>query len=308
VISSQSRLTPWSQQDDEAWSELEHWEADVRSTLWIALFIGFVAGPASGQVTLDQWGTYAVTASSDCADFCDPETDFSWFLGLTFGPTNGAAAVDVIDSTLDNARGDAFAEASVQVEFDPVVRVDANALPGGWMDGTGTAVQGYTYLGLVANTIDVNVQLTGTIGNPDGDPSTGLAAQVSYVGDANVASLVFENAVQGLLTPDGAVQLEQTTDGPVALADTLSIPVSPGDQFYLVASSAATAGGTGAFAQSLGTLSITFTPADAANLQAASASASLPASSWPAALVLAVALLAAGLAFVGSRTELRRVD
>jgi hypothetical protein len=297
-----------SQCDDEVWSKLGSWESNVRITLWVAFFIGFVAGPASAQVTLDQWGTYAVTASSDCADFCDPDTDLSWLLGLAFGPTNGAAAVDVVDSTLVNTRGDAFAEASVQSELGPVVRVDADASPGGWMDGTGTAVQGYTYLGLVADTIDVNVQLTGTVGNPDGDPSTGLAAQVSYVGDANVASLVFENAARGLLTPDGAVQLEQTTDGPVALADTLSIPVSPGDQFYLIASSAATAGGADAFAESLGTLSITVTPADAAKLQTANAAASLPTSSGPASILLSVALLTAGLGFVGSRVALGRVD
>ena len=75
----------------------------------------------------------------------------------------------------------------------------------------------------------------------DADPSTGLAAQVGYVGDANVASFLFQNAVIGLLTPDDAVQLETTADGVVNLQDTLQIPVSPGDQFYLVASSAATA-------------------------------------------------------------------
>jgi len=122
------------------------------------------------------------------------------------------------------------------------------------------------------------------------------------MGDANVASLVFENAVQGLVTPDGAVQLEQSSDGSVDRSDLLSIPVSPGDQFYLVASSAASAGGVNAFAESLGTLSITFDPADAGNLKAANAAIPVPAMSGPEALLLALAL---ALALAGSASRLR---
>jgi len=260
--------------------------------------VGVLAAPAAAQVELDQWGTFAVTASSDCLDFCDPDTDFSWLFGLAFGPTNGAAAIDLVDSTLSNAKGDAYAEASVQVSLGPVVRVDADSAAGSWMDGTGTAVQGYTYTGVAPDTIDVNVHLTGTIGNPDGDPATGLAAQVSYVGNANLASLLFEDAIQGLVAPDGAVQLEQTANGAVDMVDVLSIPVSPGDQFYLVASSVASAGGADAFAESLGTLTIGFDPADAGNLQAANAPASVPAVGWFQALMLS-------LAFVGLGSRLR---
>lgn len=240
---------------------------------------------------MDQRGTYATTVHSNCAELCDPDTDFSWLLGLTFGPTNSGAELEIVDSTICNARGDAFAEASVQTALSPEVRVNAESLAGGWVDGTGTAVQGFTYLGLVADTIDVTVQLTGTIGKPDGDPSTGLAAQVSYVGNANVAALVFENAAQGLVTPDGAVQLETTADGAVNLGDVLSIPVSPGDQFYLVASSAATAGGANAFAESLGALSVSFDPSDAANLEAANGEAANPPVAVPALSGMLSALL-----------------
>jgi hypothetical protein len=266
----------------------------MRRFFLLAGLVMSLAGPATAQVELDQWGAYAVIASSDCADFCNPDTDFSWLFGLIFGPTNGGAEIDLIDSTLSNAKGDAFAEASVQASLGPIVRVDADSAPGSWMDGTGTAVQGYTYVGVAADTIEVNVHLTGTIGNPDGDPATGLAAQVSYVGDANVATLVFQNAVQGVLAPDGAVQLEQTADGPVDLTDVLSIPVSPGDQFYLVASSAASAGGANAFAESLGTLSVTFDPVDVENLQAANAPIAVPALRGRYALLLALVFVAVG--------------
>jgi hypothetical protein len=258
---------------------------------WLtAIPVWLMVGPASAQVTLDQWGTSALTVTSDCADLCDPNTDLSWALGLTFGPTNGGTSVDLADANTSGPRGEAFAEASVLVPLAPVVRVNADSAPGGWVDGTGTAIQGFTYTGVAPDTIDVNVALTGTIGNPDGDGSTGLAAQVSYVGDANVASFVYANAILGLLVPDGAVQLEQTADGAVNLADVLSIPVSPGDQFYLVATSAATAGGTDAFAESLGTLAITFDPADQANLAAANAPLAVPTLAWPFALLLALAL------------------
>jgi hypothetical protein len=271
----------------------------MRKMLAIVCFGVLFAAPASAQVTLDQWGTFATIAHSDCADFCDPGSDISWFLGLTFGPTNGGPTITLTDATESNARGDAFAEASVLAVLAPVVRVDANSAAGSWMNGTGTAVQGYTYTGVAADTIAVNVALTGTITNPDADPGTGLAAQVGYVGDANVAALVFENAVQGLVTPDDAVQLEQSADGAVNLNGVLSIPVQPGDQFYLIASSAASAGGSGASAESLSTLSISFDPSDASNLQAANAPAQVPSLAWPSAL-----LLAAGLGFVGRRAAL----
>ena len=263
----------------------------MRLLVPIAFLVLALGSPAAAQVTLDQWGTYATTVHSDCADFCDPDTDFSWLLGLTFGPTNSGAELEIVDSTISNTRGDAFAEASVQVPLSPQVRVDATSLAGGWVDGTGTAVQGFTYLGLVADTIDVDVQLTGTIANPDADPATGLAAQVSYIGNANVASTVFENAAIGLVTPDGAVQLETTADGPVNLVDVLSIPVAPGDQFYLIASSAASAGGANASAESLSTLSVSFDPGDAANLQAANGAAAVPAlrGTWLALLGLTLA-------------------
>jgi hypothetical protein len=268
------------------------------TVLWAALLCNAATiwpAAAAAQVVLDQWGTNTVVASSDCADFCDPDVDLSWLLGLSIEPAIGGATIDISDSTLDNSKGNAFSEASVLAVLAPVIRVDANSLAGGWVDGTGTAVQGYTYVGVAADTIDVSVQLTGTIGNPDGDPSTGLAAQVSYVGDANVASLVFENAVLGLVIPDGAVQLEQTADGVVSQADVLSIPVSPGDQFYLVASSAATAGGPNAFAESLGTLSIQFDAGDAANLEVAGAPPAVPSLAWPAGVLLVLVLTALGL-------------
>ena len=83
--------------------------------------------------------------------------------------------------------------------------------------------------------------------------------------------------------------------GAVLQAGVLFIPVSPGDQFYLVASSAATAGGTNAFAESLGTLSISFDPADAENLKAANAATPLPALSWHAGIVLVFAIMGLGL-------------
>lgn len=269
----------------------------MRAFFLFVFLLSSLAVPAAAQVELDQWGTFAVTVSSDCADYCDPDTDFSWLLGLSFGPTNGGPAIDIVDATLSNSKGDAFAEASVQTPLGPVVRVNADSVAGAWIDGTGTAVQGYTYVGVVADTIEVNVHLTGTIGNPDGDPATGLAGQVSYVGNANVASLVFENAVQGLITPDGAVQLEQAGDGVVDLSDVLSIPVSPGDQFYLVSSSAASAGGANAFAESLGTLTISFDPADSGNLQAANGAMPVPALGGIHALLLALALACFGVRF-----------
>ena len=273
-----------------------------RAAAWVGIIVLWAA-PASAQVVLDQWGSFASITSSDCADFCDPESDLSWLLGLTFGPTNGGAQVDSIDASLSNSRGDAFGEADVQTLLNPVVRVDANAAAGGWMDGTGTAVQGYTYVGPVATTIDVDVHLTGTIGNPDADPSTGLAAQVSYVGP-DVSTLVFANAVAGLIIPDGAVQLEQSADGAVDLSDTLSIPVTPGSQFYLVASSSATAGGLGAFADSLGTLSIQFDPADAPNLQGGPVGPALvPSLSWPFLGLLALALAGLGARARGPSTQ-----
>jgi len=272
-------------------------------TIWPLLSsILVLASPAAAQVTLDQWGTYATTGSSVCAENCDPETDLSWFLNLIIEPAVGGATVDIIDTTASDLHGDAFAEASVLGVLGPIVRVDANSLAGGWVTGNAIAVQGYTYTGLVPDTIDVNAGLTGNITNPDHDPATGLAAQVSYIGDANVASTVFENVVLGLGAPDGSVELETTAAGATNLVDVLSIPVLPGEQFYLVVASAASAGGAGASAESLSTLAITFDPSDAENLQAASAPAGVPSLAWPALMVLLGCLTVAG-AFAASRSR-----
>ena len=144
--------------------------APLVSPAGLVSLAGLLPVQASAQVVLDQWGTFATTVSSDCADFCDPDTDVSWLLGLTFGPQNGGEAVE----------------------------------------------------------------------------------------------------------------LDQTANGLADITQVLAVPVSPGDQFNLVASSAASAGGVGAFAESLGTLSVCFGASDAANLEVASGvGAPVPALRWP---------------------------
>ena len=60
-------------------------------------------------------------------------------------------------------------------------------------------------------------------------------------------------------------------------------------------SSAASAGGIDAFAESLGTLSVSFDPADASNLQAASAPAAVPSIGWPGVALLALSIVGVGL-------------
>jgi hypothetical protein len=103
-----------------------------------------------------------------------------------------------------------------------------------------------------------------------------------------------------LLIPDDSVGLETTANGVVSLSGVLSIPVSPGDQFYLIVSSAATAGGAGASAESLSTLTTSFDSTDAANLQPAGLPAGVPALGWPAATWLVILLASVG-AYLGSR-------
>ena len=66
----------------------------MRSLFLIVGLVCALAGSAAAQVALDQWGTFAVTAYSDCADYCDPDVDLSWLLGLTFEPTNGGPEID----------------------------------------------------------------------------------------------------------------------------------------------------------------------------------------------------------------------
>ena len=85
----------------------------MRAFALLALGLSLVAAPVSAQVVLDQWGTWATIATSDCADFCDPDTDLAWLLGLTFGPTNGAEGAGLTDATATGSRGTAFAESSV---------------------------------------------------------------------------------------------------------------------------------------------------------------------------------------------------
>lgn len=134
--------------------------------------------PASAQVVLDQWGTYATISCQDCDDSCDSNSDIFWVLELDTEQAHSRGMAAVIDASANVARGDAIAEASVVGGLGPSVRVDANSAASSFMDGTATAIQDYTYVGVAPDTIGVRVaDLTGTIGNPDADPATGRAAQ-----------------------------------------------------------------------------------------------------------------------------------
>lgn len=64
-------------------------------------------------------------------------------------------------------------------------------------------MRGDTFTGSSPLTVQVDAHLAGGIKSSDLDRATVQAAQVSYVGDANVG--VFETAVLGLAVPDGAV-------------------------------------------------------------------------------------------------------
>ncbi|MCP4041563.1 MAG: hypothetical protein GY731_06345 [Gammaproteobacteria bacterium] len=208
------------------------------------------------------------------------------------GPGTGGAGVLSTTQTLTDTdtggAGTLFAEATILGGLStPLLRASAASNSETYATIQAVAAQGYDVVsGGSGQVIDFTVTLTGSVTNPGGD-ATGLAATVGVVKVTDLGDFLLEQTLLLALFDPTAVSLEQTASGSVGLTETASITVDEGEQFYMWALLGASAGGDGADAASLSTLSIEFEPGAESVL--AAAAVPLPASAI--LLMSALALL-----------------
>lgn len=279
----------------------------MRLHIGLGLATLLTIGSAHAVSTLTQWGAVASVASSTCADdSCIPDFDFisNLSVGAVDGGVNEGSAGTATGSWPDpgSAQADGVVAGGLAV---PRLTAGATSAANAWLAGQALVIQGYEYTGTGPDTIELDWQLTGQVTNPDDDAATGLSV---FVGFFNLGDLAFPDigspmdaftllAGLAMASPADNV-LEFTTSGAVAHEAALGIDVSDGDQFYLAMGLMAAAGGAGARAESLSTLTAAFR--DAPALAPAIAAVPLPAAAWP----LATALL--GLVTLGRRRRPRK--
>lgn len=262
----------------------------MKSNLALGLAALLAMGSAHAAATLSEWGAVASRTSSTCAsDFCGADTDGGFLLDLSVDAISGGAG----EASAGTATGTWPAPGSAQADgvvagglAVPLLTAGATSTADAWLAAQALVIQGYGYTGTVAETIELDWQLTGNVTNPDDDAVTGLSVFVGFfsVGDLgfpDVGSSPMDafNLLAGLALADPENNfLEFTTPGDVVHGSTLSIDVNDGDQFYLAMGLMAAAGGAGAQAESLSTLTAAFrdTPA----LTPAIAAVPLPAPAW----------------------------
>lgn len=236
---------------------------------------------ATAAIDLTEFGAYTTAAYGECSGDCNVADNIALSGGIIPSPNGQGAITSLLDlAPADlNGSGSIFAEATILGGLNsPLLRASADAVLDRSTTAQAVAVQGYTVTGGGnGQTIMADVNLTGTITNPAANDQTGLAAAVGIVQveapeDFDFLSGVFA-ILLGLTAPD--VALEQTMAGTVNLTGQVSRMFDEGDQFYVVAFLGASAGGAGASAVSLSTLSIEFDAASAAVL--APAAVPLPA-------------------------------
>ncbi|MCP5143964.1 MAG: VPLPA-CTERM sorting domain-containing protein [Gammaproteobacteria bacterium] len=246
-----------------------------------------LAPVSQAAVTLTEYGTLATVSSFNCdSDVCG-ESLFE-LLTLVVDPIDGGVQqteASVASGTWGDP-GSVLASAAVAGGLAvPQLKAGAFGDASTWYAGQSLAIQAYEYTG-AGETLSLDWNLTGNVTNPDGDTVTGLVILAGFftsdqltqfpalTGTFTDADLLFDLA---LASPDDNF-LEFTTPGAVNETGTISIDVVTGDQIYLVMGLMAGAGGTGAAAESLNTLTASFngTPA----LTPAITAVPVPAAVW----------------------------
>lgn len=227
---------------------------------------------AIAAIELTEFGAYTTASYGDCTGACNVADNIALSGGIIPSPNGQGAVMSLLDhgpASLNGA-GNIFSEATILGGLNaPLLRASADSVLDKNTSAQAVAVQGYTVTsGGSGQMISADVNLTGTIANPAGNDQTGLAAAVSIVQvdapeDFEFLSGVFA-ILLGLTAPD--VELEQTIPGAVNLTGQVNRIFDEGDQFYVVAFLGAIAGGAGASAVSLSTLTIDFDAASAAVL------------------------------------------
>lgn len=260
----------------------------MKTTIAFAVAALGVALATTGQATtLTEYGTLATVSTFDCTgEDCGADAGDAVLLLTTLsvdpvvggtGVTSSTAATGTT-TTWPYPAGSASGTATVSSGLGiPVIRAAAASESMSWLGGQALAIQAYEYTG-PGETLSLTWTLDGNITNPDDDPLTGLVLFTGFF-SASELSAFPDLDPGGTGTPDPFLAyalltslalgspadnfLEFTADGAVAEMGAITIDVATGDEFYLAMGLTAGAGGSGAAAESLSTLTASFAGAPA---------------------------------------------
>lgn len=235
--------------------------------LTLAASLAAISSPALAASTPLNHGTLASVTTYPCAsDACGFADALTYLLNTPVvaasdggAGQNSAAVAMGTWPTSGSASGQVDLAAGLAV---PVLKAGATGAANAWWSGQALGIQSYIYNG-AGETLSLSWNLTGSVLNPDGDSSTGLAVYAAFIPAGQIAAFPDVSdplGVAALLAgladsePTDDVKSFTATDAQVAEAGTISLVVSEGEQFYLLMGLLAGAGGQGAQAESLSTL------------------------------------------------------
>lgn len=248
-----------------------------------ALGAALVAGPSQAVVVVEVgYGTHVgVSTAGNCPSFCTGDQ-----FAYSESGAAGATASSASESTYATGRGSA--ELSPADAYLPVLKAYGSAALGKAAGVSSFASQLFTYSG-GATTVELTVNLTGTVGNNGGGYSfNDINADVAIVRGNTLpwypsfATLIYEFVPSEDRMAMGSLDIGSTT------STTLSFDLSPGDSFFVV--SQLNVNSNNGFADAEHTLLMAFDANSAAGMLAATA----PVPELGTASMAALALLALG--------------
>jgi hypothetical protein len=217
----------------------------------------------SFAIAIEGVGTYTgVSNYTNCPSFCYGNSGSSDY-------DDGEGQVESSASLTVNGYGSGKAYSSFTSDsYMPLLRVETSAIARSSTAATAFSVQNFTNTGSDIKTVDLNVNLHGSVASNDsGDTSNHLSAQVAIISGTSLewypsfATLVYEVA-QPLFNP---IYLSISDGLDVNFFDTISFDVNAGESFFIVSNMNAYA--NNGYADAWNTLSMNFS--DSSNLQAA---------------------------------------
>ncbi len=223
-------------------------------------------------VIVDGYGVQTSASTwANCPSFCT---------GLSQFDSDGGELVTSANSEqLTYATGRAAGSLNGPTAL-PLLQVFGSSAVGRRGNSNSFGVQGYTYNGTAPTTLDLDINLHGSItNNSPGYTSNTLSASIAVIGASDLpwvpsfGSLVFEVVDPGSVL--GTAQVALNSPGADQNRDTaINFTLNPGDDFYVISS--LSANGQNGIADGWGTLNLNFS--DASGLTPAAVP--LPAALW----------------------------
>lgn len=247
----------------------------------------FLSPQLLASPVLTEWGTIATVVSGVCSgDTCTPDDVLGDPAGITVESTvNGPNQVSSATGPVSITQGTAQSSSEITGGLaTPTLKVKASSTADSWIAAGAYAIQGYEYTG-IGDTVSFDINFDGMLTNPDSDTATGFAGGMYLLSAEQM--LAAQEPLALLLGPDfsifsdssiflaalelgtsflGSDQMyefevhEGDATGAVDVSGLISIDLMDGDQFYLMSSVLASAGGSGASADAYSTFTAAVNP------------------------------------------------